>query len=90
MMSGYREVARKRLARCEQRRAGGAVFLGRHMIPVVAGRSEHCHLIDDHHQARTLFEEGVHRILARIAEPASTARQAPLPDISRCGVPWHD
>lgn len=66
MTVGYREVARKRLAwrACAERE--GAAFLGRHMIPAVIGPGGTPWLIDNHHLARALHDEGVEQVLISI------------------------
>jgi hypothetical protein len=56
---GMREVAAKRR---EWRRKHGdkaGAFLAEHMIPVVLGPKERRYVIDHHHLARALHEEGV-------------------------------
>ncbi len=59
---GLREVEAKR--RRWRERAGGddAAWLGSHTIPVVVGPKGHYHLIDHHHLARALHDEGVPHI----------------------------
>jgi hypothetical protein len=42
------------------------VFLGRHMIPVVLGPDKRHYVIDHHHLARALHEEGVEDILVTV------------------------
>lgn len=66
MTVGYREVARKRHAwrACVDR--DGAAFLGRHMIPAVIGPGGTPWLIDNHHLARALHDEGVEDVLISI------------------------
>jgi hypothetical protein len=65
MTVGLREVARKRKD-WKMREEKGGEFLGRHMIPVVIGPKERVWLIDNHHLARALHEEGVKDVLVRI------------------------
>lgn len=60
---GYLEVARKRhewSVRARDERPG---FLGRHMIPVVVGPKGRRWIIDHHHLALALHEEGVQNVL---------------------------
>jgi hypothetical protein len=38
-------------------------FLGKHMIPVIHGPKEHSYIIDHHHLARALHEEGAQEVL---------------------------
>lgn len=66
MTIGYREVARKRRAWRDHVAIDGPVFLGRHMIPVVIGPRGRLWMIDNHHLARALHEEGVSDVLVRI------------------------
>lgn len=62
---GLREVAFKRTAWREHLDRDGPEFLGRHMIPVVRGPGGRLHMVDHHHLARALFEEGVEHVLVR-------------------------
>jgi hypothetical protein len=63
---GMREVAAKRAHWREQSSKKGAEFLGKHMIPVVLGPKEHHYVIDHHHLARALHEEGVKDVLISV------------------------
>src|SRR5258708_22879284 len=54
-----REVAAKRARWREQSEKDGAKFLGKHMIPVVLGPKGRHYVIDHHHLARALHDEGV-------------------------------
>ena len=56
---GMREVKEKRKRWREQSGKKGADFLGKHMIPVVLGPKDRHYVIDHHHLARALHEEGV-------------------------------
>jgi hypothetical protein len=57
---GMREVeAKRRHWRAKHGDKAGA-FLASHMIPVVLGPGEHPYVIDHHHLARALHEEGHH------------------------------
>ena len=56
---GMREVKEKRKHWREQGSKKGAEFLGKHMIPVVLGPKDRHYVIDHHHLARALHEEGV-------------------------------
>src|SRR5215471_14809746 len=40
-------------------------FLGQHMIPVVIGPRKHAYVIDHHHLARALYEEGQDNVLVQ-------------------------
>jgi hypothetical protein len=66
MTVGFREVARKRTEWRKHAEHDGDAFLGRHMIPVVLGPKGRPYLIDHHHLARALHDEGVTSILVSI------------------------
>jgi hypothetical protein len=63
---GMREVAAKRAHWREQGGKKGAEFLGKHMIPVVLGLKDRHYIIDHHHLARALHEEGVENVLITV------------------------
>lgn len=56
---GLREVAAKRKHWRETGVSKGGRFLGQHMIPVIVGPKERKYVIDHHHLARALQDEGV-------------------------------
>jgi hypothetical protein len=56
---GMREVAAKRKRWRETGTKKGEKFLGKHTMPVVLGPKERHFIIDHHHLARALHEEGV-------------------------------
>ena len=60
---GFREVQEKRRQWREHLANDGSQFLGRHMIPVVIGPKGRCYVIDHHHLARALLDEGVENVL---------------------------
>ena len=66
MTVGYREVARKRHSWRECVEREGGEYLGRHMIPVVIGPGGTHWLIDNHHLARALHDEGVEHVLTSV------------------------
>jgi len=66
MTVGYREVERKRREWQARADTDGSDYLGRHMIPVVIGPKERPWMIDNHHLARALHEEGVSKVLVRV------------------------
>ena len=69
MTVGYREVKRKQkdwLQINQTASKKSADFLGSHMIPVVLGPKKRPYLIDHHHLARALSDEGVSRVLVTI------------------------
>jgi len=59
---GIREVKAKRKHWRQMAAKEGGVFLGRHMIPVVLGPKGRNYVIDHHHLARALHEEGVKEV----------------------------
>jgi hypothetical protein len=63
---GFREVAEKRKQWRRKGNTKGAEFLGEHMIPVLLGPKERHYVIDHHHLARALHDEGVKDILIAV------------------------
>jgi hypothetical protein len=63
---GMREVEAKRMAWRKKEGDKAAEFLGRHMIPVILGPKDRHYVIDHHHLARALFEEGVKSVLVTV------------------------
>src|ERR1051326_9112671 len=61
-----REVAAKRQHWREIAGKQGAKFLGKHMIPVVLGPKSRPYVIDHHHLARALHDEGVPEVLITV------------------------
>jgi len=55
---GMREVEEKRRRWREHKGKKKAEFLGRHMIPVIRGPKDRHYIIDHHHLARALLDEG--------------------------------
>jgi hypothetical protein len=66
MTVGFREVAAKRESWRERARVDGGDFLGRHMVPVVQGPKGRLYVIDHHHLARALEDEGVTEMLVNV------------------------
>ena len=56
---GMREVLEKRRRWRDKPIKKGEKFLGRHMIPVILGPKERHYVIDHHHLARALHDEGI-------------------------------
>jgi hypothetical protein len=50
----------------EKARIKAAEFLGRHMIPVILGPKDRPYVIDHHHLARALYDEGVKQIIITV------------------------
>jgi hypothetical protein len=72
---GMREVNAKRkhwrqLANKKKNKDGE--FLGKHMIPVILGPKQRYYVIDHHHLARALHEEGVEQIAVTVIANLST------------------
>jgi hypothetical protein len=66
MTVGLREVDRKRAEWRKRAERDGPDFLGRHMIPVILGPKSVPYVIDHHHLARALQEEGVSHVLVSV------------------------
>lgn len=66
MTVGLREVDRKRAEWRTRAERDGPDFLGRHMIPVILGPKSVPYVIDHHHLARALHEEGVSHVLVSV------------------------
>lgn len=66
MTVGRREVAEKRRQWRERCGEEGPDFLGRHMIPVVLGPKGRPWLVDHHHLALALHEEGQAHVLTSV------------------------
>lgn len=63
---GMREVNAKRKGWRERKGKKAAEFLGKHMIPVILGPNDRHYIIDHHHLARALHEEGVKDVLVTV------------------------
>jgi hypothetical protein len=63
MTVGLGEVEQRRRHWRQQQGKKAGRFLGKHMIPVILGPGGHHYLIDNHHLARALYEEGVKSVL---------------------------
>jgi hypothetical protein len=63
---GMREVNEKRRRWRQEGKKKGAEFLGKHMIPVILGPKGRNYVIDHHHLARALHEEGVKDVLVTV------------------------
>ena len=67
MTVGMREVKEKRKRWREHKsKKKQAELLGKHMIPVVLGPDEHYYVVDHHHLARALHDEGVKDVLVTV------------------------
>jgi hypothetical protein len=65
---GMREVKakRKRWREIGKKKKKGGEFLGKHMIPVVLGPKDRHYIVDHHHLARALHDEGVEHVLVTV------------------------
>jgi hypothetical protein len=72
MTVGFREVAEKRRAWTEIAEKSGADFLGRHLVPVLLGPKGHPYVIDHHHLARALLDEGVEEVATTVVADLSS------------------
>jgi len=63
---GMREVEAKRREWRDKKDRKAEEFLGQHMIPVILGPKARCYIIDHHHLARALHEEGVKDVLVTV------------------------
>jgi hypothetical protein len=72
---GYQEVALKRHAWKIRALEDRPDFLGEHMIPVVIGPKGHRWIIDHHHLALALHEEGVEHVLVSVVADLAHLKQ---------------
>jgi len=63
---GMREVLAKRKRWRETGKKKGEEFLGKHMIPVILGPKQRNYVIDHHHLARALHDEGVEDVAVTV------------------------
>ena len=66
MTVGMREVKEKRKRFAEQDEKKQSKTIGKHMIPVVVGPDKRYYVVDHHHLARALHEEGIKDILVTV------------------------
>lgn len=71
MTVGMREVAEKRKRWKQSEGKRKAKFLGRHMIPVLKGPKDQFFVIDHHHLARALHDEGERDVLVNVVSDLS-------------------
>jgi len=72
---GMEEVRAKRKEWRGKGDDSAAAFLGRHMIPVVLGPKSRSYVIDHHHLARALHDEGVPHVLTTLVADLSRLDQ---------------
>lgn len=68
---GMREVNAKRKHWRDIKAKKGGKFLGAHMIPVILGPKDPHYVIDHHHLARALHEEGVKDVMVTVVSNLS-------------------
>jgi len=68
---GMREVNAKRKNWREMKAKKVAKFLGTHMIPVILGPKDRHYVIDHHHLARALHDEGVKEVMVTVVSNLS-------------------
>jgi hypothetical protein len=66
MTVGMREVEEKRQRWREQGGKKKGEFLGKHMVPAILGPNDRHYVIDHHHLARALHEEGEKNVLVTV------------------------
>ena len=66
MTVGMREVIEKQKRWREHKGKKRAEFLGRHMIPVIHGPKDRHYVIDHHHLARALLDEGQAEVITSV------------------------
>jgi len=69
---GMREVKAKRKRWRDEGTKKGQEFLGKHMIPVILGPKGRHYVIDHHHLARALHDEGVKDVAVTVIANLST------------------
>jgi len=77
MTVGYREVTEKRRAWEEKRKSAEGKFLGKHLVPVILGPKGRSYVIDHHHLARALLDEGIEEVATTVvADLSSLTKEA--------------
>jgi hypothetical protein len=69
---GYHEVAEKRRRWAELNEEKRALFLGRHMVPVLLGPKGRRYVTDHHHLVRALQLEGCEKVLVSVIKDLSS------------------
>jgi hypothetical protein len=72
MTVGMREVDEKRRRWREHKAKKKSEFLGSHMIPVILGPKERHYVIDHHHLARALLDEGQDKVVTTVVADLRT------------------
>ncbi|WP_378947415.1 ParB-like protein [Mesorhizobium sp. ANAO-SY3R2] len=66
MTVGFREVALKRRQLRAKRPDKAGTFIAHHFIPTVLGPKGRCHIVDHHHLARAMHEEGLEDVFVTV------------------------
>jgi hypothetical protein len=72
---GMREVKAKRKRWRDESKKKGEEFLGKHMIPVILGPKHRHYVIDHHHLARALHDEGIKEVAVTVISNLSKLDQ---------------
>jgi len=92
MTVGMREVKEKRERWREHKsKKKQAKLLGKHMIPVVHGPDDKYYVVDHHHLARALHDEGIEDILVTVIGDLSMVERDAfwgVMDNKRCAYPY--
>ena len=75
MTVGMREVEAKRKRWRDESKKKGEEFLGKHLIPVILGPKHRHYVIDHHHLARALHDEGVKDVAVTVVANLSKLDQ---------------
>jgi hypothetical protein len=78
MTVGYREVKRKRETWHEQRKKLGEKYIQHHMVPAVLGPKKKFYIVDHHHLARALLEEGIKDVLVVVLAELDRLEKGPF------------
>jgi hypothetical protein len=78
MTVGMREVKAKRKRWRDESKKKGEEFLGKHMIPVILGPKHQHYVIDHHHLARALHDEGVKDVAVTVVANLSKLDQTAI------------
>ena len=69
---GFREIAQKREQWRKHIGRDREAFLSRHTVPTVLGPKKRHYIIDGHHLARAIADEGMHKLVVNVVADLST------------------
>jgi hypothetical protein len=75
---GFREVSEKRKEWRDRSASKAGEYLGNHMVPVVLGPKDRSYLVDHHHLALALQEEGQAEVLTTVVADLSQLSKGPF------------